>query len=52
MITFSKAQTKKKYYHKKKKKISKNSGKKDKIITPMIDFGSSEWRDNELIHIF
>ncbi len=35
----------------KKTKISKNTGK-NKIMTPMIDFGSSEWKENELIHIF
>jgi hypothetical protein len=50
-IKFSKIQTKKKYYRKKKTKISKNIGK-NKIMTPMMDFGSTEWKENELIHIF
>ncbi len=25
---------------------------KNKIMAPMMDFGSSEWKENELIHIF
>ncbi len=25
---------------------------KNKIMAPMMDFGSSEWKENELIHLF
>jgi hypothetical protein len=50
-ITFLKVPTKKKYYHKKKTKISKNTGK-NKIMAPMMNFGSTEWKENELIYIF
>ncbi len=42
---------KKEILSQKKTKISKNIAK-NKIMTPMMDFGSTEWKENELIHIF
>jgi len=47
-----KSSNKKEIWSQKKRQIFQKVPEKNKIMAPMMDFGSSEWKENELIHLF